>query len=162
MAILGLVAVGFLAFGGERVALRPALDRPPSLGLLAAFGAALVPVLFAYGGWQTSSSVMGRYEQILNYVVSVDFIAMGLTGAALFVYRRRGEVGAFRAPGHPWTTAFFVLSCWAVVVATIHRYPGDSVIGLSLLALGLPVYRRWKRPAGPSAAGSPSRARGNR
>ena len=39
-------------------------------------------------------ALSGRYEQILNYVVSVDFIAMGLTGAALFVYRRRGEAGA--------------------------------------------------------------------
>jgi APA family basic amino acid/polyamine antiporter len=88
-------------------------------------------------------ALSGRYEQILNYVVSVDFIAMGLTGAALFVYRRRGEVGAFRTPGHPWTTTFFALSCWLVVLATIHRYPGDSVVGLGILALGLPVYRLW-------------------
>ena len=63
VAILGLVAVGFVAFGGERVALRPVLDRPPSLGLLAAFGAALVPVLFAYGGWQTSGFVMGELKR---------------------------------------------------------------------------------------------------
>jgi basic amino acid/polyamine antiporter, APA family len=88
-------------------------------------------------------AVSGRYEQILNYVVSVDFISFGLTGVALFVYRRRGEQGAYRAPGHPWTTAFFVLSCWAVVAATIHRYPGDSVIGLLILAAGLPVYGLW-------------------
>lgn len=92
-------------------------------------------------------AVSGRYEQILNYVVSVDFIAMGLTGAALFVFRSRGEAGAFRAPGHPWTTAFFVLSCWLVVLATIHRYPRDSVIGLAILALGLPVYWLWTRRA---------------
>ena len=88
-------------------------------------------------------ALSGRYEQILNYVVSVDFISFGLTGAALFVFRRRGERAAFRAPGHPWTTAFFVLSCWAVVVATIHRYPGDSAIGLLILAAGLPVYGLW-------------------
>jgi APA family basic amino acid/polyamine antiporter len=279
-AILGLVAVGLAAFGGENVTLRPLLDRPASAGLVAAFGAALVPVLFAYGGWQTSGFVMGelkrpqrdmpralllgvagvvvlylavnvvclrglgsgglaasdapasdvmrlalggrgarliavgiaistfgflaqgmltaprvyyamardgiffervgrldprtrvpvlaiglqgaaaavialsgRYDQILNYVVSVDFISMGLTGASLFVYRRRGEAGAFRTPGHPWTTAFFVLACWLVVLATIHRYPGDSAIGLGILALGLPAYWLWgvrSRPAGRS------------
>ncbi len=62
-AIAGLVAVGFVAFGGERVALRPVLDRPPSFGLVAAFGAALVPVLFAYGGWQTSGFVMGELKR---------------------------------------------------------------------------------------------------
>ena len=31
------------------------LDRPPSVDLLTAFGAALVPVIFAYGGWQTAT-----------------------------------------------------------------------------------------------------------
>jgi APA family basic amino acid/polyamine antiporter len=90
-------------------------------------------------------AVSGRYEQILNYVVSVDFIAMGLTGATLFVYRKRGERGEFRAPGHPFTTLFFVLSCWLVVAATLQRYPGDSVKGLAILALGLPVYALWAR-----------------
>jgi APA family basic amino acid/polyamine antiporter len=272
LAILGLVLVGFLFVGGEPLSLRPVFHAEPGGDLALAFGAALVPVLFAYGGWQTSGFVMGelrrperdmpralllgvagvvvlylsvnvvclralgplglassrapasdvmrlalgepgarlialgivistlgflaqgmltaprvyyamardgvffdavgrldpksrvpvlaivlqglaasliavsgRYEQILNYVVSVDFIAMGLTGATLFVYRRRGEQGEFRAPGHPFTTLFFVLSCWLVVAATIKRYPGDSVIGLAILALGLPVYALWAR-----------------
>jgi APA family basic amino acid/polyamine antiporter len=278
-AIAMLVAVGFAFFGGERAGLSPALDRPASLDLVTAFGAALVPVLFAYGGWQTSGFVMGelkrpekdmpralllgvagvvvlylsvnvvclralgssglaastapasdvmrlalgergarliaagivvstfgflaqgmltaprvyyamardgvffeavgrvsartrvptlaialqgavaavialsgRYEQILNYVVSVDFISMGLTGASLFVYRRRGEAGAFRAPGHPWTTLFFVLSCWIVVAATVYRYPKDSATGLAILALGLPVSFLWGRAARGGAA----------
>jgi hypothetical protein len=79
---------------------------------------------------------------------------MGLTGAALFVYRRRGETGRFQAPGHPWTTVFFVLSCWLVVAATIHRYPKDSAIGLLILALGLPVYGLWNaRPVIPRDSG---------
>jgi APA family basic amino acid/polyamine antiporter len=111
-------------------------------------------------------ALSGRYEQILNYVVSVDFIAMGLTGAALFVYRRRGEVGAFRTPGHPWTTAFFALSCWLVVLATIHRYPGDSAIGLGILMLGVPVYWLWGVRSRPgrldSLAAMQRRSPGNR
>jgi APA family basic amino acid/polyamine antiporter len=90
-------------------------------------------------------ALSGRYEQILNYVVSVDFIAFGLTGAALFVFRRRGEAGSFRTPGHPWTTAFFVTACWLVVVNTVFRYPANTLIGLAILALGLPAYLFWSR-----------------
>ena len=63
IAILGLVATGLAAFGGERVTLVPVLDRPPSFGLVAAMGASLVPVLFAYGGWQTSGFVMGELRR---------------------------------------------------------------------------------------------------
>ena len=34
-------------------------------------------------------ALSGTFGQILSYVVSVDFIFFGLTGAALFVFRRR-------------------------------------------------------------------------
>src|SRR5262249_9743214 len=37
----------------------------------------------------------GRYDQILNYVVSVDFIFFGLTGTCIFIFRQR----AARIPG---------------------------------------------------------------
>jgi APA family basic amino acid/polyamine antiporter len=90
-------------------------------------------------------ALSGRYEQILNYVVSVDFIAFGLTGAALFVFRHRGEVGSFRTPGHPWTTGFFVTACGLVVLNTVYRYPSHSLIGLGLLLAGIPAYLFWRR-----------------
>jgi APA family basic amino acid/polyamine antiporter len=302
-AILALVVCGLTLAGTRGATFTPALDRPASLDLLTAFGAALTPVMFAYGGWQTSGFVAGemrdprrdltrglvfgvvgvvalylavnfvciaalgaqglaatqtpassvmrlalgeagakliaagiavstlgflsqgmltaprvyfamaddglffravarvsararvpvvaialqgvfailiaaskRYEQILNYVVSVDFIFFGLTGLALFVLRRRaaletsgsaaqdamrGEVvgggaqdatdnGArrtsrFRVPGHPVTTALFVAACWIVVAATIYKSFADSVVGLLILAAGLPAYIFWSR-----------------
>lgn len=89
-------------------------------------------------------ALSGRYEQILNYVVSVDFIGFGLTGAALFVFRRRGERAAFRTPGHPVTTAFFVVASFLVVVNTVWRYPENTLVGLAILALGVPAYLLWR------------------
>ncbi|MGA8027017.1 MAG: amino acid permease [Bryobacteraceae bacterium] len=91
-------------------------------------------------------AISGRYEQILNYVVSIDFIFFGLTGASLFVFRRRTP-GAreHRTPGHPFTTIFFVTTCWLVVLATFYHYPGNSLVGLGLLLLGIPVYFYWSR-----------------
>ena len=91
-------------------------------------------------------ALSGRYEQILNYVVSVDFIGFGLTGAALFVFRGRGERAAsFRTPGHPVTTAFFVAASFLVVVNTVWRYPENTLIGLAILAAGVPAYLLWRR-----------------
>src|SRR5207237_2966019 len=79
-------------------------------------------------------TLSGTYEQILSYVVSVDFIFFGLTGLSLFIFRRRLPPAPFRTPGHPVTTAVFVLACWAIVTATIVKAPLDSVIGLAILA----------------------------
>lgn len=91
-------------------------------------------------------ALSGRYEQILNYVVSIDFIFFGLTGASLFVFRRRiGPPAEHRTPGHPFTTIFFVSACWLVVLATFYHYPANSFSGLALLLLGIPVYFYWSR-----------------
>ena len=42
------------------IAIHPALDRPVSFDLVTAMGAAMTPVLFAYGGWQTSCFIAGE------------------------------------------------------------------------------------------------------
>jgi APA family basic amino acid/polyamine antiporter len=95
----------------------------------------------------------GRYEQILNYVVSMDFLFFGLTATTIFVFRQRAARGApgpgagYRVPGHPVTTAVFVAICWWVVANTIYRYPENSLIGFALLLAGIPVYWFWSRRA---------------
>jgi len=92
-------------------------------------------------------ALSGTFGQILSYVVSVDFLFFGLTGAALFVFRRRSfaDEVAFKVPGHPVTTAFFVIACWAVVIATILNNPLNSLIGYAILAAGIPACLYWQR-----------------
>jgi APA family basic amino acid/polyamine antiporter len=89
-------------------------------------------------------ALSGTYEQILSYVVSVDFIFFGLTGAALFIFRRRGASASFRTPGHPVTTLVFTACCWLVVAGTFVRSPVNSAIGLAILLAGLPAYAWWR------------------
>jgi APA family basic amino acid/polyamine antiporter len=97
--------------------------------------------------WTVVVALSGRYEEILNYVVSMDFLFFGLTGASLFIFRRRdreaGRGAGYRAPGHPFSTAVFVLVSWIVVVNTIYKYPKNSLLGMGILLLGLPVYAFW-------------------
>lgn len=96
-------------------------------------------------------ALSGSYEKILSYVVSVDWIFFGLTATCVFVLRRRdgerggadGEAGAYRTPGHPWTTGAFVVASALVVLNTVYKYPGDSAIGLGILLAGVPVYYFW-------------------
>jgi APA family basic amino acid/polyamine antiporter len=91
-------------------------------------------------------AISGRYEQILNYVTSVDFILFGMTGISLLVFRaRKPDSTGFRTPGHPFTTIAFVLACFIVVASTIYKYPANSAIGLAILAAGVPVYFLWRR-----------------
>jgi len=91
-------------------------------------------------------ALSGTYGQILAYVVSVDFIFFGLTGAALFIFRSRDpEASGFSAPGHPITTGIFVIACFAIVVATVATSLVNSLIGYAILLLGIPACRFWQR-----------------
>lgn len=91
----------------------------------------------------------GSYESIMSYVTSVDFMFYGLAAVALFVFRgrdreRTGTVG-YMVPGHPWTTAFFLIASWVVVGTTIYSDPTHSLIGIAALLLGIPAYFIWMR-----------------
>jgi len=112
-------------------------------------------------------ALWGGYEQILNYVVSMDFIFFGLTACCIFVFRKRknatdpGSPGGdpawaeeeagegskariTRVPGHPLTTILFVAVCWLVVINTIYKYPANTIIGMGILIAGIPAYVFWQ------------------
>jgi len=90
----------------------------------------------------------GTYGEILNFEVTVDFIFFGMTAAALFILRQR-NIGLariiYRAPGHPFTTTLFVLSCAGIVVSAVLASPRNSAIALSIMLAALPVYYFWNR-----------------
>ncbi|HEU5451459.1 MAG TPA: APC family permease [Terriglobales bacterium] len=59
-AIAALVLAGFALVHPSQWSWHPAMDRPMSGSFISAFAAAMVPVLFSYGGWQTSCFVAGE------------------------------------------------------------------------------------------------------
>jgi len=114
-----------------------------------------VPVvaIILQGVWAAVVAMTGRYEQILNYVVTIDVLFFGLTGAALFIFRRRepreSSEEYVRVPWHPVTTGVFVLACWTLAVSTLVRFPQNAGVGVVILGIGALVYRFW---AGPRVA----------
>ena len=91
-------------------------------------------------------ALSGSFGQILSYVVSVDLIFFGLTGASLFIFRRRSRNQPINVvPGHPLTTSVFVASCFLVVAATVWNAPLNSLIGYSILLAGVPAFLYWQK-----------------
>ncbi len=77
----------------------------------------------------------GKYEQILNYVVSIDSIFFGLTAACLFGLRKRGGLTVI---------ILFIAAEWLVAASAIYKDPGNSLIGVGILLAGIPVYFFWR------------------
>src|SRR6266849_1805133 len=63
LAITALVVFGWGWVAAPPLPLRPVLDRPVSFDLVTAIGAAMVPVLFGYGGWQTANFIAAEVRE---------------------------------------------------------------------------------------------------
>lgn len=124
----------------HRVAWLGEASRAPALAIL------------LQAAWAGVLAVTGRYEQILGYVIAMNFLFFGLSASCLFVLRRRDKAAGagaekmgFRAPWHPWSTGLFIAACAAVVGASFWAYPVNSLIGYAILAMGVPAYLYWRR-----------------
>jgi APA family basic amino acid/polyamine antiporter len=103
--------------------------------------------------WTAVLALSGKYEDILAYVVSINFLFFGVTAASVFVFRaRERKIAAadrpapgFRIPLHPWTTTLFIVACMIIVVASFVAQPIDSLIGYGILAAGVPIFFLWRR-----------------
>jgi APA family basic amino acid/polyamine antiporter len=99
------------------------------------------------GAFAILLTTWGQYRQILDYMIAVDFLFFGLTAATLFVFRRRDDgmpAEGFRVPGHPWTTGAFVTVCWLFVANLVAQRPKDTLLGMAVLATGVPAYAYWR------------------
>jgi APA family basic amino acid/polyamine antiporter len=84
----------------------------------------------------------GTYDQLTDYVIFASWIFYGLATSAVFVLRFREPdlPRPYKTLGYPVVPLLFVLvAAWLVVNTLINR-PVESVAGLVLIALGLPVY----------------------
>ena len=149
---IAISTVGFLSQGmltAPRVYYAMARDGVffERVGTIDARTQAPVVAIILQGIWASVIAAVGLYEQVLNYVVALDAVFFGLTGAALLVFRRRDPTGVrgMRMPGHPVTTAIFVLAFWTLATSTIIQFPKDAGMGVLILLAGVPVYFFWAR-----------------
>ena len=110
--------------------------RVPAVAIALQGGLAIVIALIA-----------SKFEQILNYVVSVDVIFFALSAVCVFVFRkhRAPDADVFRVPGHPWTTLFFIAACGVITFSLIYKFPLNSAISFSIMLLGVPAYFIWAK-----------------
>jgi len=95
--------------------------------------------------WASVLALSGTFEQLFTYVVFASWIFAALAAASVFVLRRRRPEAPrpFRVPGYPVTPALFIAAAAAIVVNTIVARPVQALIGLGIVATGVPAYALW-------------------
>jgi len=111
--------------------------------------------ILALGLWSAVLVLFfGTFERLLTYVVFGQWIFFGLTGAAVMVLRvKKPDLPRpYRTYGYPVIPIIFILSAAVIVLTALLDKPKDTLIGLLLIFLGLPVYFLFKLLGGKARA----------
>jgi len=102
--------------------------------------------------WASVLALSGTYEQLFTYVMFASILFSVAGGIALFRLRRLmpDHPRPYRTWGYPVVPLIFIAGSIAFVLNTLVERPRESIAGLGLLALGLPVYWYWSRKPGPA------------
>ncbi len=97
--------------------------------------------------WSSVVVLSGWYDDLYNFVIFGSWILYLLTAVSVFVLRRKRPnlVRPYRVIGFPFVPVLFIGVAGLLLVSTIQTRPRESLMGLGLMALGVPFYFYWKR-----------------
>jgi APA family basic amino acid/polyamine antiporter len=85
--------------------------------------------------------VLGTFNQIIAYFIFLAVLFIALTVASIFVVRRKEPIfPAYRTVGYPVTPLIFLSLVVVLLVLLAGHNPKQVLLGIGVVALGLPVY----------------------
>lgn len=108
-----------------------------------------VPIisLIVQAVWASVLALSGSFDQLTDLAIFAFWLFYGMVTAAVFIFRKR-EPNAprpYKTWGYPVVPALFVLVTIYLIIFTIKNAPLQSLIGLAIIAAGLPVYFYFTR-----------------
>ncbi len=89
----------------------------------------------------------GKFENLIKYVVFVDWIFFFLAALSIFIFREKLKdvERPYKAWGYPFVPAIFCLIVAWFVVSLLLKEPVQAWAGLGLLAAGVPLYIYFRK-----------------
>jgi len=144
--ISALGSLNGIALAGPRVYYAMAQDRLAFRWMGALHPSRQTPYLAiaAQAVWSCVLAATNSYRALFGRVIYTEWLFFALLAAGILLLHRRGQYKPkFLAFAHPLLPAVSFLTSAAIAVNQIFAAPRDSLIGLGLLLMGLPVYFLW-------------------
>jgi APA family basic amino acid/polyamine antiporter len=96
--------------------------------------------------WSCVLALSGTFDQLTDCLLFASWIFYGLVTSSVFVLRRKmpNVERPYKTLGYPVMPLVFVLVATWLVINTLVNKPVESVVGLVLIAIGLPLYFYFK------------------
>ncbi len=142
VSILG--SLNGLILSGPRVSFAMAREGifPAVFGRLSNRYRTPMVALAVQGVWAAMLAASGTYQQLFTNVVFTAWIFYGLAVAGVLVLRRSQPqmTRPFSVPGYPWLSLLFCVAAAGLIISTMIARPIGALIGIGLVASGIPVY----------------------
>ncbi len=102
--------------------------------------------IMGLSAWGAVLVLSGKYDDLADFVIFGSWILYGMTTAAVLVLRRTKPHldRPYRTWGYPVVPLIFVAAAVLIEIVTVVNKPWQSGLGIVLIVLGIPFYRRWK------------------
>ena len=99
------------------------------------------------GAWSAVLILSGSFEVLIDYrIFGIWMLNVATVAGVIALRRSRPDLARpYRMWGYPFTTLAFIAVGTAFMVNTVIHRPGPSLIGLAIMAAGIPVYYLWRR-----------------
>jgi APA family basic amino acid/polyamine antiporter len=158
IALISFGASSVVILGGARIYYSMARDGVFFPGMTRVHPRWRTPVtsLLAQCGWVIFLIATSRYDQLYTCFVFMMTLTYVLTVGAVFVLRRTqpDRPRPYRCAGYPWLPLLYLLVASGLVVSTLMTRPRESVFGIGMALLGIPLYVYWRKKT-PGGAPAP-------
>ena len=89
----------------------------------------------------------GTFEDLITYVVFIDWIFFGLTAVSIYIFRRTRKKAArpYKTLGYPVTPVIFITITAFFVVNTLIEKPKQAWVGLIFMSIGVLFFYFFKK-----------------
>jgi len=103
--------------------------------------------LFLQAIWASFLALTGTFEQLFTFAMFAGILFWVLAAAAIFTLRKKRPdlPRPYKAWGYPVVPMIFILALSGILLNTLIRRPVESLAGVALMVLGIPVYYMWKK-----------------
>jgi APA family basic amino acid/polyamine antiporter len=89
----------------------------------------------------------GTFEDLITYVVFIDWIFFGLTAFSIYVfrYKRKDAARPYKTLGYPATPIIFISITGFFIINTLIEKPKQALVGLIFILIGVLFFNSFKR-----------------
>ncbi|MFC2163726.1 APC family permease [Acidobacteriota bacterium] len=103
--------------------------------------------LFIQAVWASLLTLSGSFEQLFTFAMFMAIIFWITAAAAVFTLRKKYPdlPRPYKTWGYPFVPIIFIIASSGILINTLVEKPVESMTGLGITALGIPVYYYWRR-----------------